>query len=122
MLGSGALLAACALNAFGAYDVLSATVSHPRLSLERVVYEVEVDREPLNRFAITHVSDRAGGRKGAVLLLSPFLLPGEFYEISETGQYAKSAAGELAQAGFDVWLVDQRRTHLPAGSNPTCAS
>jgi pimeloyl-ACP methyl ester carboxylesterase len=116
MLGSGALLAACALNAFGAYDVLSATVSHPRPSLERVVYEVEVDRQPLNRFAITHVSDRAGGRKGPLLLLSPFLLPGEFYEISETGQYAKSAAGELAQAGFDVWLVDQRRTHLPAGS------
>jgi len=47
-----------------------------------------------------------------VLLLSPFLLPGQFYEISETGQYAKSAAGELSQAGFDVWLVDERRTHL----------
>ena len=116
MLGPGALLAACALNAFGAYDIRSASATHPHPNLERVVYEVEVDHQPLDRFAITHVSDKSGGRKGPLLLLSPFLLPGQFYEISETGQYAKSAAGELAQAGFDVWLVDQRRTHLAAGA------
>ena len=116
MLGSGALLAACALNAFAAYDIQSATITHPHPSLERVVYEVEVDHKPLNRFAITHVSDKGGAHAGPVLLLSPFILPGQFYEISETGQYAKSAAGELAQAGYDVWLVDQRATHLPAGS------
>jgi pimeloyl-ACP methyl ester carboxylesterase len=116
MLGSGALLAACALNAFGAYDILSASITHPHPSLERVAYEVEVDHQPLNRFSITHVSTRSGGHAGPVLLLSPFLLPGQFYEITETGQYTKSAAGELAQAGFDVWLVDQRRTHLAAGA------
>jgi pimeloyl-ACP methyl ester carboxylesterase len=116
MLGSGAFLAACALNAVGAYDILSASITHPHPSLERVTYEVEVDHEPLNRFSVSHVSTRTGGHSGPVLLLSPFLLPGQFYEISETGQYAKSAAGELAQAGFDVWLVDQRRTHLPSGS------
>lgn len=116
MLGSGALLAACALNAFGAYDVLAADVTHPEPALERVVYDVEVDHLPLNRFAITHVTREHGAHLGPVLLLSPFLLPGQFYEISETGQYGKSAAGELAKAGFDVWLVDQRRTKLPAGS------
>jgi pimeloyl-ACP methyl ester carboxylesterase len=37
-------------------------------------------------------------------------------EISETGEYAKSAAGELAKDGYDVWLVDQRRTQLAPGS------
>jgi dienelactone hydrolase len=116
MIGSGALLAACALNAFGAYDVLSANTTHPHPSLDRVVYQVEVDHQSLNRFAITHVSDKHGGRAGPVLLLSPFLLPGQFYEISESGEYAKSAAGELAKAGFDVWLVDQRRTRLPVGA------
>jgi len=116
MIGPAALLAACTLNAFGAYDVLSANVTHPHPSLERVVYEVEVDHQPLNRFAITHVSDSHGGRNGPVLLLSPFLLPGAFYEISEAGPYAKSAAGELAKAGYDVWLVDQRRTRLPIGA------
>jgi len=116
MIGPSALLAACALNAFGAYDVLSANITHPHPSLDRVVYQVEVDHKKLNRFAITHVSDKHGGRAGPVLLLSPFLLPGQFYEISETGEYAKSAAGELAKAGFDVWLVDQRRTRLPVGA------
>jgi dienelactone hydrolase len=116
MFGPAALLAACALNAFGAYDVLSADVTHPHPSIERVVYEVEVDHQQLNRFAITHVSDTHGGRAGPVLLLSPFLLPGQFYEISETGEYIKSAAGELAKAGYDVWLVDQRRTRLPIGA------
>ena len=116
MIGPAALLAACTLNAFGAYDVLSANVTHPHPSIERVVYQVEVDHQQLNRFAITHVSGARGGRAGPVLLLSPFLLPGEFYEISETGEYAKSAAGELAKAGYDVWLVDQRRTRLPIGA------
>ena len=116
MIGPAALLAACSLNAFGAYDVLSADITHPHPSLERVVYQVEVDHQQLNRFAVTHVSPTHGRRAGPVLLLSPFLLPGQFYEISETGEYAKSAAGELAKAGYDVWLVDQRRTRLPMGA------
>ena len=116
MIGPAALLAACSLHAFGAYDVLSANTTHPHPSLDRVVYQVEVDHDPLNRFDITHVSEKRGGHAGAVLLLSPFLLPGAFYEISETSEYTKSAAGELAKAGYDVWLVDQRRTRLPVGA------
>lgn len=111
-----ALFAACAFNQFPAYDILSADVTHPHPSLSRVVYQVEVDDEALNRFAITHVSKEHGASKGAILLLSPFSLPGAFYEITETGDYQKSAAGELAQAGYDVWLVDQRRTRLPVGA------
>jgi pimeloyl-ACP methyl ester carboxylesterase len=111
-----ALFAACAFNQFPAYDILSADVTHPHSSLERVEYRVEVDGEALNRFAITHVSKRHGANKGAVLLLSPFSLPGSFYEITETGDYRRSAAGELAKAGYDVWLVDQRRTGLPVGA------
>jgi len=116
MIGTSAFLAACALNTFGAYDVVSSEISHPQPALERVVYHVEVDHQALNRFAITHVSRRHGAHAGSVLLLSPFLLPGQFYEISETGEYGESAAGELAQSGFDVWLVDQRRTGLAPGS------
>jgi pimeloyl-ACP methyl ester carboxylesterase len=110
-----AVLAACTLDPF-AYDVLSATISSPHPSLERTEYRVEVDQETLNRFSITHVARQRGATAGPVLLLSPFALPGQFYEISETGEYVKSAAGELARAGFDVWLVDQRRTGLAPGS------
>lgn len=116
MVFHAALFAACAFNSFPAYDILSVDVTHPKPSLERTVYEVEVDGELLNRFAITHVSKKNGGNKGPVLLLSPFSLPGAFYEISETNSYEKSAAGELASSGYDVWLVDQRRTQLPPGS------
>lgn len=119
MLGMGALLTACALNspgAFAAYDILSAHVTRPDRGLERVEYEVEVGHKVLNRFVITHVSRVHGGHAGPVLFLSPFLLPGSFYEITESGQYSESAAGELASAGYDVWLVDQRRSRLPAGS------
>jgi pimeloyl-ACP methyl ester carboxylesterase len=116
MILPAAVLAACSLNSFPNYDLLSANVTHPHPSLERVEYRVEVGHQQLNRFSITHVSKEHGANAGAVLLLSPFLLPGQFYEISETGDYAKSAAGELAKAGYDVWLVDQRRTGLAPGS------
>lgn len=108
-----ALLAACS---FSSYHLLSADVSHPAPNLERVEYHVEVGAESLNRFSITHVSRQRGQSAGSVLLLSPFALPGQFYEISEAGGYAKSAAGELAKSGYDVWLVDQRRTQLPPGA------
>ena len=110
-----ALLAACALS-FPSHAILSVSVTHPHPALDRVEYEVEVDHQPLNRFTITHVSKQRAAPARPLLLLSPFLLPGRFYEISETHSYDKSAAGELAQAGYDVWLVDQRRTRLPSGS------
>ncbi len=116
MIGSAALLAACALNGIGNYDVLSTDLTHPHPSLDRTVYEVEAGHQSLNRFAITHVTKRGEGHRRSLLLLSPFTLPGAFYEITETGEYVNSAAGELAQAGFDVWLVDQRRTRLAPGS------
>src|SRR5690606_37449100 len=67
-------------------------------------------------FSITHVSKRhARSQRVPVLLLSPFLLPGAFYEIAETFDYGDSLAGRLASARHDVWLVDQRRTGLPPG-------
>src|SRR6187549_2064274 len=112
MIFSAALLAACT---FSPYDILSADVTQPTPALERTAYVVEVGGEALNRFAITHVQRKHGKSAGPVLLLSPFALPGQFYEISERGGYGKSAAGELARAGYDVWLVDQRQTSLPAG-------
>jgi pimeloyl-ACP methyl ester carboxylesterase len=113
---TAALLTACASEAFIDYELLSANVTRPHPSLERVQYEVRVEEQDLNRFTITHVSKKKGGHGGPVLLLSPFSLPGQFYEISETGAYIQSAAGELAKSGFDVWLVDQRRTRLAPGS------
>lgn len=119
MMGLGVLAAACGLGGFPGYDIVATEVSRPHAAIERVVYEVEVDGEPLNRFAITHVKSRRRGRADPVLLLSPFTLPGAFYEISETGSYVESAAGRLAKDGFDVWLVDQRRTRLPPGSCET---
>jgi pimeloyl-ACP methyl ester carboxylesterase len=57
-----------------------------------------------------------------LVLLSPFLLPGEFYEVSETNEYGDSLAGRLARAGVDVWLVDQRRTGLAPGDCETGAA
>ena len=112
MTGPLTLLAA---TAFSAYHVVSTDVSHPTPAIERVVHQVQVGSSPLNRFAITEVH-RRGRSKGTLILLSPFLLPGAFYEISETGSYGKSAAGRLAESGVDVWLVDQRRTGLAPGS------
>jgi pimeloyl-ACP methyl ester carboxylesterase len=111
-----ALLAACSLDPFASYEIQSASMTHPHASLERTEYRVEVDHRSLNRFSITHINKKHGAHGGAVLLLSPFLLPGSFYEIAETGDYLKSAAGELAKTGYDVWLVDQRRTGLAPGS------
>lgn len=112
MTGPLSLLAA---GAFSAYHVVSTDVSHPTPALERVVHQVQVGASPLNRFAITEVH-RRGHSKGTLILLSPFLLPGAFYEISEAGGYGQSAAGRLAESGIDVWLVDQRRTRLAVGA------
>jgi hypothetical protein len=113
MMGPFTLLAA---TAFSAYHVVSTEVTRPAPALERVVHQVQVGASPLNRFAITHVHKQRGHADGSLILLSPFLLPGAFYEISESGGYAKSAAGRLAESGIDVWLVDQRRTGLAPGS------
>jgi pimeloyl-ACP methyl ester carboxylesterase len=113
MLGFAALLAT---GAFSAYHVVSTNVSHPHPTLERVVYEVQVGTSPLNRFAITHVQKRSCHSEGSLILLSPFLLPGAFYEVSESGGYQNSAAGRLADSNVDVWLVDQRRTGLAPGA------
>lgn len=115
MMGLG-LAALLASGAFGSYQVVSTNVSHPHPSLDRVVYEVQVGTSPLNRFSITHVQKHACQSEGSLILLSPFLLPGAFYEVSESGGYIKSAAGRLAQSNVDVWLVDQRRTGLPPGA------
>ncbi|MGC4091026.1 MAG: hypothetical protein QM756_24755 [Polyangiaceae bacterium] len=113
MTGSFALLAA---TAFSAYQIVSTDVTRPTPTLERVVHQVQVGSSPLNRFAITHVSKRHGHADGSLILLSPFTLPGAFYEISEAGGYGQSAAARLAESGVDVWLVDQRRTKLAPGS------
>lgn len=113
MVGAASLLAA---SAFSAYQVVSTSVTTPHPSLERVSYEVQVGDSPLNQFSITRVHKKCGKTDGALILLSPFLLPGAFYEISESGGYAKSAAGRLAQSNIDVWLVDQRRTGLAPGA------
>ncbi|MFZ5891568.1 MAG: hypothetical protein ACOY0T_10995 [Myxococcota bacterium] len=112
MTGPFALMAA---TAFSAYHVISNEVTHPTPALERVVHQVQVGSSPLNRFAITHVH-KHGRSRGSLILLSPFLLPGAFYEISESGGYGKSAAARLAESGIDVWLVDQRRTGLAPGA------
>jgi dienelactone hydrolase len=115
MLGCVGFLAGSAL---GAYAIVSEDVTRPHPSLERVKYEVAAGTGPLDRFSITHVRKRGGNgsNREPVVLLSPFTLPGEFYEITETGCYLNSAAGGLAQRGYDVWLVDQRRAELPPGA------
>ena len=98
------------------YDVVSVDVTHPHQRLTRVEYVVQAGDSPLNRFSITHVSRRGGHARGAPLvLLSPFALPGAFYEVSETSHYEDSLAGRLADSRHDVWLVDQRRSGLEPG-------
>jgi len=113
MTGPFTLLAA---TAFSAYHVVSTEVTRPTPAIERVVHQVQVGGNSLNRFTITHVHKRRANADGSLILLSPFLLPGSFYEISESGGYAKSAAGRLAESNIDVWLVDQRHSGLAAGS------
>jgi pimeloyl-ACP methyl ester carboxylesterase len=107
------LLLAAALSG---HHVVSTAVQDLHPSLTRTVYEVAVGDDPLNHFAITRVHKKHGHSDGSLILTSPFLLPGSFYEISESGRYADSAAGLLAQADVDVWLVDQRRTGLAPGA------
>lgn len=102
-------------GALGAYEVVSADVTHPHPSLERVKYEVSAGGGPLDEFSIIRVRRRSGPPGHPLILLSPYALPGEFYEISETS-YARSAAGALARRGYDVWLVDHRHTGLAPGS------
>lgn len=114
MIGWMALLALTA----GTYRFDGMTTSIPSANLQRVEYRVMDGSSPLQRFAITNVrrGDRCLQSEPPVVLFSPFLLPGSFYEIAESGDYAQSVAGKLAWDGYDVWLVDQRRTGLTPGS------
>lgn len=102
----------------GTYQLQDVALTHPEPSIQRVEYRIVAGPNPLNRFSITHVRRKKGPvyDKPPVVLLSPFLLPGSFYEVTETGDYLGSAAGRLAADGYDVWLVDQRRTGVTPGS------
>lgn len=107
-------LAVATLLAQGGYELVSVDVTRPERNLTRTEVVVQAGESPLNRFSITRVSSRGCDRDPPVILLSPFLLPGQFYEVSETGDYRKSFAGRLA-THRDVWLVDHRRTGLLPG-------
>jgi len=102
----------------GMYELQGVSQTHPDPSIYRVEYRIAAGANPLNRFSITHVRSRTGllHEKPPVVLLSPFLLPGSFYEVTETGSYLGSAAGKLASDGYDVWLVDERRTGAAPGT------
>lgn len=112
-------LSCLAAGVVGAYEIAAVEVTHPHPSLERVKYEVSAGESPLDTFSIIHVTRRGSPPGHPVVLLSPYALPGEFYEVSETGSYARSAAGDLARRGYDLWLVDHRQTGLAPG---TCES
>lgn len=106
-----------ALGTRGDYDIVAVNETTPRPHLRRTEYMVQAGDDPLNRFAITHVRKKHGGyHRAPIVLLSPFLLPGEFYEVSDTDDYGDSLAGHLARSNRDVWLVDQRRTGLEPGA------
>ena len=102
----------------GIYDVKDVTTTYPDPDVTRVEYHISAGTNAINRFSITHVHSRGCEKqhKPPVVLLSPFLLPGSFYEVTESGVYSQSAAGKLAHDGYDVWLVDQRRTALTPGA------
>lgn len=105
-----------ALGTQGDYDIVAVNESTPRPHLQRTEYVVQAGASPLNRFAVTHVSKQHGhARRAPIVLLSPFSLPGEFYEVSDTDDYGDSLAGRLARTNRDVWLVDQRRSGLLPG-------
>jgi pimeloyl-ACP methyl ester carboxylesterase len=98
----------------GNYELSDVVVTSPTDGISRVEYRIAASASKLDEFAITHVQRKSGclQSKPPVILLSPFLLPGSFYEISDSGNYRLSTAGKLAQDGYDVWLVDQRRSKL----------
>lgn len=102
----------------GTYELKDVQTIQLDSGITRIEYNIQAGPSSLNRFSITHVKGGCGSphEQRSVILYSPFLLPGSFYEISETGQYAESAAGRLVMDGYDVWLVDQRRTGLAPGS------
>ena len=112
------LLALFVFGAFADYEVIAVDVTHPHQQLRRTEYTVQVGSDTMNRYAITHVAGKGPAWFGRqpLILLSPFLLPGAFYEIEEDSKYEKSVAGRLARANFDVWLVDQRRSGLASGA------
>jgi pimeloyl-ACP methyl ester carboxylesterase len=102
----------------GNYELNDVVASSPANAVSRVEYRISASASSLDEFSITHVQRKAGclQTKPPVILLSPFLLPGSFYEISDSGDYLNSAAGKLAMDGYDVWLVDQRRSKLAPGA------
>lgn len=110
------VLVASILATHAVVDVHS---SNPTPDLTRTEYEVEVGEQELNHYSIVNVRRHSDCRhhrsRGAVMLLSPFTLPAEFYEISESGRYVRSLAGRLARLNYDLWLVGERQTGLAPG-------
>src|SRR5690606_22416993 len=99
------------------HKIIEYQLTTPHPGIERAKLTVQAGDEPLNRFSVVHLQSglQSGCQKKGperakppVVLLAPFGFPAEFWEQSDDGSYLSAFAPRIAEAGYEVWLVDSR--------------
>jgi pimeloyl-ACP methyl ester carboxylesterase len=104
-------------QAFDDYSIEAVQITQPSPQLRRTRFTIEVGPGEIDKFDAVrvHQPSVAGLRDPPLILLSPFGLQSEFWEITQSG-YNDSFAARVALAGYDVWLVDNRSVQIAPGS------
>jgi pimeloyl-ACP methyl ester carboxylesterase len=117
-----ALLAACAaLPEAAARDPAGprrgAVGGSSRGSLVRTETIYHRSQNPIDHFTVHRIVSRAhgDGRRGAILFFPPLGFDFDFYEVSDTGNWADSAVAHLAALGYDVYGYSPGTRELHAG-------
>ncbi len=103
------------------YAITHTATEHPTPGIRRTTYTVSSGPSPLETFHVVRVqkAESPARKDPPVILISPYSFPAEFWEITAEDDYADTFAARVADAGYDVWLLDSRGSSLPPG---TCES
>jgi hypothetical protein len=103
------------------YRIQGIQVTSPAPGLIRTQLTVQIGDNALNRIHVTRLNKPLGILRDPVMLAGPFGFGMELYEITD-GTYGQSLVGTLANAGYDVWVTDDRTTgNLQLGTCDTGA-
>ena len=94
---------------FSHYQLIETSYQFKKPGILTTTWRWQDGTNELNQFRIKRVRNfRSFRRHQPFLFVSPFNVTLEKYSLTTTGQYRHSIEAQLALAGFDVWIVEDR--------------
>ena len=104
------MFAGVGAQAHSDYELVSSQFTFEAPSITTLEMRWQAGDNPLNQFRIKRVLDAKAWfkPKKPVLFISPFNVTSDHYTLSSTGEYQHSLEAQMALAGYDVWIVEDR--------------